>query len=75
MTGIRPMVPADAAPLGHMHHQAWLEAFGHLLPQSYWDRWTVTDAVTTWDEILTAHCGAEYVDERFPELLEIRIVR
>jgi len=49
---LRPMDPSDAAPLGAMHHQAWLDTYGAALPADYFDHWTVRDAVESWERIL-----------------------
>lgn len=50
---IHPMVAADAARLGRMHHQAWVDSYGALLPADYFEtRWTVADAVRVWQGIL-----------------------
>ncbi len=45
--------PADAEALGRMHHQAWVDAYSHLLPDDWFEHWTVDDAIARWRGILT----------------------
>jgi RimJ/RimL family protein N-acetyltransferase len=40
MTVLRPLTLDDAPAAGRMHLAAWQEAYGPLLPQSFWDRFT-----------------------------------
>jgi GNAT superfamily N-acetyltransferase len=49
---LRPTDPSDAAALGEMHHQAWVDTYGAALPPDYFDHWTVRDAVENWVRIL-----------------------
>jgi GNAT superfamily N-acetyltransferase len=47
------MVVSDAPRVGRMHHRAWVDSYGALLPHDYFDtRWTVVDAVQVWQGIL-----------------------
>jgi ribosomal protein S18 acetylase RimI-like enzyme len=54
MTLLRAMGPADAEPLGRMHHATWRDTYGGVLPAEYWDRWRVSDAAARWQELLDA---------------------
>ena len=55
----RAPTPADAEALGRMHHQAWVDAYSHLLPDDWFERWTVDDAIARWHGILTAPTPAD----------------
>lgn len=50
----RAPTPADAEAIGRMHHQAWVDAYTHLLPASWWEHWTVDVAIEKWRGILAA---------------------
>jgi GNAT superfamily N-acetyltransferase len=50
----RAPVPADAEALGRMHHRAWVDAYGSILPDDWFDHWTVDVAVARWRAVLTA---------------------
>ncbi|HEX5429105.1 MAG TPA: GNAT family N-acetyltransferase [Pedococcus sp.] len=49
---LRPLDLSDATALGAMHHQAWVDTYSDVLPNGYFDRWTVQDAVENWARIL-----------------------
>ena len=50
---IAPMVLADAARVGRMHHQAWVDSYGAFLPADYFQtRWTLPEAVQLWRGLL-----------------------
>ena len=55
----RAPTPADAEALGRMHHQAWVDAYSHLLPDDWFEHWTVDDAIARWRGILTAITPAD----------------
>ena len=48
----REPTPADAESLGRMHHQAWVDAYGDLLPDDWFVHWTVEDSIAKWQRIL-----------------------
>ena len=50
----RAPTPQDAEALGRMHHRAWVDAYSHLLPDDWFEHWTVEDAITRWRGILTS---------------------
>ena len=50
----RAPTPADAEAVGRMHHQAWVDAYGHLLPDDWFEHWTVDVVIAKWRGILTA---------------------
>lgn len=50
----RAPTPADAKSLGRMHHQAWVDAYSHLLPADWFEHWTVDAVVERWRGNLTA---------------------
>ncbi|HET6968481.1 MAG TPA: GNAT family N-acetyltransferase [Ornithinibacter sp.] len=50
----RAPVAADAEALGRLHHQAWVDAYSHLLPDDWFEHWTVDDAIERWRGILAA---------------------
>ena len=50
----RAPTPEDAEALGRMHHQAWVDAYSRLLPDDWFEHWTVDDAVARWRGILAA---------------------
>ena len=61
----RAPTPADAEALGRMHHQAWVDAYSHLLPDDWFEHWTVDDAIARWRGILTApHSGRPHPHRR-----------
>lgn len=49
---LRPMEAADAARLGRMHHQAWVDTYGDALPPDYFEHWTAGKSVARWVRIL-----------------------
>ena len=51
---LRPMVLQDAPGVGAMHHQAWVDTYGAMLPEGYFSTWTVCDAVSRWQQLLAA---------------------
>ena len=51
---LRPMVVGDARSVGAMHHQAWVDSYGEMLPQDYFTTWTVDDAAHRWENLLSA---------------------
>jgi GNAT superfamily N-acetyltransferase len=53
-TTLRPMRPEDAGEVGAMHHRAWVDAYGAILPDDYFATWTVDDAVRRWHDLLAA---------------------
>ena len=50
----RAPVAADAEAVGRLHHRAWVDAYGDLLPEDWFEHWTVDDAVERWRGILAA---------------------
>jgi GNAT superfamily N-acetyltransferase len=44
----REPTPADAEALGRMHHQAWVDAYSDLLPDDWFEHWTVDAVVERW---------------------------
>jgi GNAT superfamily N-acetyltransferase len=50
----RAPTPQDADALGRMHHQAWVDAYAHLLPDDWFEHWTVDDSIAKWQRILTS---------------------
>ena len=50
----RAPMPQDAEAIGRMHHQAWVDAYAHLLPDDWFEHWTVDDSVAKWRRILAA---------------------
>ena len=50
----RVPVVADAEAIGRLHHQAWVDAYSALLPDGWFERWTVDDAIERWRGILAA---------------------
>ena len=50
----RAPTPADAEAIGRMHHQAWVDAYADLLPDDWFEHWTVDVAIATWRRILAA---------------------
>ena len=50
----REPLPGDAESIGRMHHQAWVDTYAHLLPDDWFEHWTVADAVARWHGILTS---------------------
>ena len=55
----RVPTPADAEALGRMHHQAWVDAYSHLLPDDWFGHWTVDHVVARWRGILAAPAPAD----------------
>ena len=55
----RAPTPADAEALGRMHHQAWVDAYSHLLPDDWFEHWTVDNAIARWHGILSASPPAD----------------
>jgi GNAT superfamily N-acetyltransferase len=51
---LRPMRTEDAPGVGAMHHQAWVDTYGAVLPEGYFATWTVDDAVERWRDLLAA---------------------
>ncbi|TPG19747.1 GNAT family N-acetyltransferase [Pedococcus bigeumensis] len=51
---LRPMVFEDARGVGAMHHQAWVDSYGSILPDGYFTTWTVDDAAQRWEDLLAA---------------------
>ena len=51
---LRPMRGEDAPGVGAMHHRAWVDTYGPMLPETYFDTWTVDDAVQRWRGLLAA---------------------
>ena len=49
---VRPMRLADAAGVGAMHHQAWMDSYGRALPEDYFEQWSVSDSVDRWTRTL-----------------------
>ena len=37
-----------------MHHQAWVDAYSHLLPADWFQHWTVDVAIEEWRALLTS---------------------
>ncbi len=52
MIEIRTPVSADAQALGRMHHAAWREAYGALLPEAFWDGFGVEGRIGIWERML-----------------------
>ena len=50
----RVPVEADAEAVGRLHHRAWVDAYSDLLPEDWFEHWTVEDAVERWRGILAA---------------------
>jgi len=50
----RTPVPEDAEAIGRMHHRAWQDTYADLLPDGWFERWTVEDHVERWRGILAA---------------------
>jgi GNAT superfamily N-acetyltransferase len=48
------MVLEDARGVGVMHHQAWVDSYGSILPRGYFTTWTVDDAAQRWEYLLAA---------------------
>lgn len=46
--------PEDAEALGRMHHRAWVDTYGAMLPETFFARWDVGTAVAEWGETLAA---------------------
>ena len=51
---LRPMDLEDAQGVGMMHHQAWVDSYGSILPHGYFTTWTVDDAAQRWENVLAA---------------------
>ncbi len=51
---LRPMVLEDGRGVGVMHHQAWVDSYGSILPRGYFTTWTVDDAARRWENVLAA---------------------
>jgi GNAT superfamily N-acetyltransferase len=50
----RAPTPDDAEAIGRMHHQAWVDAYSHLLPDDWFEHWTVDVVIEKWQRILGA---------------------
>ena len=50
----RAPTPQDAEALGRMHHQAWVDTYAHLLPDDWFEHWTVDVSIAKWRRILTS---------------------
>ena len=46
--------PEDAEAIGRMHHRAWQDAYADLLPDDWFERYTVHHHVARWRGILSA---------------------
>ena len=55
----RAPVPDDAEALGRMHHQAWVDAYSDLLPDDWFEHWTVGHVIARWRRNLTAPTPAD----------------
>jgi GNAT superfamily N-acetyltransferase len=50
----RSPTPEDAQTLGRLNHRAWVDAYSHLLPDDWFEHWTVDDAIAKWQRILAS---------------------
>ena len=50
----RAPTPDDAEAIGRMHHQAWVDAYSALLPDDWFEHWTVDVAIAKWRRILAS---------------------
>lgn len=55
----RAPTPDDAEALGRMHHQAWVDAYGHLLGEEWFEHWTVDAVVANWRGILARPAASD----------------
>lgn len=51
----------DADALGRMHHQAWVDAYSDLLPEDWFEHWTVDEAIAGWRRALAAPAPPDLV--------------
>lgn len=49
----REPVPADAEALGRMHHRAWADTYGPLLPTGWFDEHGPRERIDVWTEALS----------------------
>ncbi len=50
----RSPAPEDAETLGRLNHRSWVHAYAELLPDDWFEHWTVDDAIAKWHGILTS---------------------
>src|SRR5690348_8354846 len=58
---IRAAHRTDAARLGAMHHQAWVDTYGAVLRPGYFDDWTVDQVVALWEQVLEEPAAPDVV--------------
>lgn len=50
---VRPAARTDAVGMGEVHYASWIETYGPLLPEGFWDSRSSEDRVALWTRLLT----------------------
>lgn len=49
---LREPTPDDAAELGRVHQQCWVETYAHLVPAEFWEHSTEARRIGMWERML-----------------------